>query len=258
MTHYRGAPEGTYASERFGTPPYEDCVAASGVNLARAATNGTVPPTNAEVKALRKATGDLSGGEGLADLQKGMLKRYGFGGVRASTWSAIEAALKSNGWVACIGMTGALPTRLQNVGQSSVAHCVAFGPDTAATAVDVDPIQRGATTARAITLAEVKAFCVSNLLSNGGPFLSLRVDEYSEIPQVSVYCRTKLASTFIYQRAPWKRHRAFGVQFTASCTTAEAFFVMGRSREMVEILSGPHKGKWLDIHAAHITYGGAP
>lgn len=247
MTVYRPP---VYADERNGGPII-NCVAASGVNISRAATNGAIPASDAEVKALRKATGDIVGGQTLRQLQTGLRNRYGFTGYLADNWTAYTNGFAGKGWFAALGWLHSLPRRCWSQ-PTDVFHCIAVTGAGQGFVDIIDPLQKPRPVAQRITVDEFRTFA-----SSGG-YASLRLDEFSEVPHVSVYCRTILASTFIYQANPWKRHRAFGVQFTARCTKAEWLIVLGKRRQMVEILTGPHTRDWLDIAASHITYSEAP
>jgi hypothetical protein len=161
-----------YADERIPNHIIEDCVAASGVNLAAAATNGRVPQTDAEVLALRAATGDLSGPEGFRDLQAGMTKRYGWGGYLSDQWSAITRMRSEPLWVSVIGQYAVLPDRLRNPGQGNVSHAIALTGDTANYALVIDPLQKPIVTARRISYDELRIYCAS------GNFASLSIPEY--------------------------------------------------------------------------------
>lgn len=240
-----------YADERNGQPIIENCVAASGVNLARAATNGAIPSTDAEVMALRAATGDLHGGQTLQQLRFGMFRRYGFAGPITTSWTALTQGFNGPAWFASLGWLHKLPKR--NWTQpSDVFHCIAVTGDGPGHVIIADPLQRPRPVAQRMTIAEFRPFAQS------GGYDALRIDEYSAVPHVSVNCAHRWNSTLIYERpspTTWKRHRAFGVKFSGTCTTAVPMMVLGKSRRMVRMTSGSHApDTWLALDAAHITY----
>lgn len=241
-----------YADERNGGPII-NCVAASGVNLARAATNGAIPSTDDEVKALRKATGDATGGQTLQQLRFGMFSRYGFSGTITTTWTALTTGFAGPAWFASLGYLHSLPKRCWSQ-PSDVFHCIAVTGDGQGHVIIADPLQKPRPVAQRLTIAEFRQYAQS------GGYQALRVDEYSAVPHVSVNCAHRWDSTFLYDRptpSSWNRHRAFGVKFSGTCTKAEPMFVLGKSRRMVRVTSGSAavKGTWLDLDAAHISYG---
>lgn len=247
MTVYRPS---LYADERNGGPII-NCVAASGVNIARAATNGAIPPTDDEVKALRKATGDVVGGQTLRQLQTGLRNRYDFTGFLADNWQAYLNGFGGKGWFAALGWLHSLPKRCWSQ-PNDVFHCIAVTGDGTGFVVIVDPLQKPTPKPQRMTVDEFRTFASS------GSYSSLRLDEFSEVPHVSVHCKNRLQSTFIYADNPWRRHRAFGVQFTARCTKVQVLPVLGKQRRMVEVIGGSHDKDWLDIDAAHIVYSEEP
>lgn len=169
-----------------------NCVAASGVNIARAADDAKTPSTDAEVLALRAATGDLIGGEDLIDLQKGISKRYGYATTIDDQWLTIAEGLAGDRWFVCLGWYAQLPARNRNPGQANVFHAVAFGPDTVNHAVCVDPIKKPTPDYDRMTMAEVRKFCSS------GNFQSLGIREYSEVtPPTSAPNRPKGAIGYL-------------------------------------------------------------
>lgn len=238
-----------YADERNGGPII-NCVAASGVNLARAATNGAVPSTDVEVKELRKATGDAVGGQTLKQLQIGLTKRYGFAGPITTSWVALD--LTGPAWYASLGYLHSLPKRCW--GQpTDVFHCIAVTGDLAGTVIIIDPLQKPRPVPQRLTLEEYRKYAGS------GGYQALRVDEYSEVPHVAVRCAHAWESTWLYDRAgaSWKRHRAFGVKFSGRCTVPADLLVLGQLRRMVRMTSGSHAPDlWLDLDAAHVTFSG--
>jgi hypothetical protein len=238
MAHYRKLP---CADER-GQGPIINCVAAGGVNLARAATNGTVPATDAEVLALRAATGDTQGGENLHDLQHGMQARYGFLTTLDESWPAIANGLGSgNRWVAAVGYLHQLPGRLWTQ-PTDVFHCVVFGPDSSTRAVIVDPLQRPVPLYRYISMAEVQTFCKS------GGYSSLSIGEYTHAAYVGHIA--KRGAFWQYTKHPsgrWTRRVAVSRGFSADTTLARAYVnVLGKTRRMVQVTTGYRIGQWVD------------
>jgi hypothetical protein len=239
-----------YADERNGGPII-NCVAASGVNIARAATNGAIPSTDVEVVALRKATGDVIGGQNLQQLQFGLRKRYGFTGPITRTWASF--LFSGPAWYVSLGYLHSLPRRCW--GQpTDVFHAIAVTGDIAGHVVIIDPLQKPRPVPQRLTIEEFRVYAGS------GGYQALRIDEFSEVPHVSVSCR-RWQSTWLYDRAGgrWNRHRAFNVRFSGRCTVPVKELVLGEIRRMVRMTSGAAatKGIWVDIDAAHVTYGDA-
>jgi hypothetical protein len=169
VSHYAGAvgQAQPWADERLGVPPFINCVAASGVNIAGAATNGTVPTTDAEVQALRVATGDTAGGENLQQLAHGMTVRYGWTGTLDESWQTITTGLVSQGkWFAVIGDYDALPAAFRTPQPTFHGlHCTAVGPRDSKTCQWVDPLDKsgpsGHPTSKPMPLAALRAFCAT-------------------------------------------------------------------------------------------------
>jgi hypothetical protein len=100
-------------SERIGPPPYTDCSWAALAMLMAKASDGTTPTTAGEVRALRAASGDLSGGSTSTQNILGARNRYGFALTKVT--SRADALRKlSNGWGAKLNLTyPALPAHLR-------------------------------------------------------------------------------------------------------------------------------------------------
>lgn len=174
MTHFRGQPP---ADERnLPGAPIVNCVAASGVNIARAADDGETPSTDAEVIGLRRDTGDTEGPENLVQLKGGMAKRYpGYTTTLDDQWLTIAEGVATDRWFVVLGDYAQLPARMRNPGQANVPHAVACGPDIQNRAVIVDPIQKPIPSYERVTVAELRKFCSS------GAYQSLSIREYSEV-----------------------------------------------------------------------------
>ena len=242
MIHYRGMP---LADER-GQGPIVNCVAASGVNIVRAADNGATPATDAEVIALRAATGDTQGGETLESLQVGIEARYGYRTVLAKTWAAIEVGLEADRWIVAVGWLHQLPGRLWTQ-DGDVFHAVAFGPATLEAAVIADPLQRPVPTYRHISLAEIRTFCAS------GRYASLSIAEYSHARKIGHVA--KRGAFFAYTRnGIWRRKPRVTAGFSAETTLARPYIdVCGKTRRMTQIRTGAYRGYWLDTVQVRYT-----
>src|ERR1035437_3854916 len=86
-----------YVTERIGSPPYDNCVACSGLMLANKASHNAKPTTAAEVDALRAASGaPLHGNVTLPQLVHAYHVRYGWNVSQASptTAEALYAGLQ--------------------------------------------------------------------------------------------------------------------------------------------------------------------
>jgi hypothetical protein len=182
MAHFQGATKQAqlWADEVTPHPPFINCVPASGVNLINAATNGAHPTTDAEVQALRVATGDVSGGEGLEDLNKGLVKRYGYGGHIDNTWATIKSGLATGTCFAVIGRYDSLPPDFRKPQPSfKDGHCAYIGPRDPNTVYWVDPLDRsdnGHPAVRIMSLAVLQKFVASM------GYQSLGIKEFSHVP----------------------------------------------------------------------------
>jgi hypothetical protein len=247
------------------------CVSASAVNIARAATNGHVPATDAEVIALRVASQDTDGGQTLASVQAGMRRRYGWTGDLTSDWASIRDGLNWGTWFVVVGWYHDLPARLRNVGQANVFHAVCVGPKDGKLVQFVDALQRGTVESRSMTIDELNHFA-----SSGG-FSALGIKEYSHAPQhwiVSIPKRRWPLSYayFIYRDYPpapntWTRGndreakngnsaRSRGLSYRCEAPVAKS--VMGQRRMMCKLTEGPFKGRYLAdgegaVHASEVA-----
>lgn len=234
------------------------CVSASAVNIARAATNGHIPATDAEVIALREASNDTSGGQTLASIQAGMKARYGWTGDLTSDWASIRDGLGWGTWFVVVGWYQNLPARLRNAGQANVFHAIAVGPKDGKLVQVVDALQRVTVESRSMTLDELNHFTAS------GSFSALGVKEYSHAPkhwEVSIPHRRfpLFYSYFIYRDYPpapntWTRGsdakarngksaRSRGLSYR--CEPPIARNVMGERRMLCKLLEGPFRGRFL-------------
>ena len=248
MTHFRTMP---CADERSGNPPFQNCVAATGVNIMRAATNGAVPPTDAEVIALRVATGDTSGGEDLRDLQKGILARYKVQTYLAGTWATIAAGLSKDTWYGVVGHYRDLPARMKNPGQADVFHAVAVGPgDKPGWAVLVDPIQKPAPSYIPVTLNEVFTYC------QGGGFSSLGIVEYSEATKHG-HIRVLPGPTNVYtlSNGVWRKRTGILPRgFSADSTLVKPYVIRGKPQRMTQVTEGARSGQWFNVASWNVKY----
>lgn len=248
--HYRKEP---WADERNGQPILTNCVAASGVNIGRAATNGAIPATDAEVIALRNATGDTQGGENLDQLHHGMLARYDIRGKRTrGLWAPIETGLKTgNMWWVVIGQLHSLPKRLWTQ-PHDVTHAILFGPASDVQLVEVDPLMAHPVP-KLLTFDEAKAFCRS------GYYEAYGLEEYSETPHVAVRA-SLLRPVRLYTKKgnKWVGRWSISARFTARVSKAEYFTVSGKRRRMVKVTSGSHATRvpalWLNADGTGVVY----
>lgn len=229
-----------------------NCVAATGVNISRAATNGVMPATDAEVLALRRATGDTSGGEGLIELRTGMESRYNFKGlIIDNDWNRMAKGLSSGRmWYAIVGWYSFLPSRIKNTGQRDISHCVAVGPSSGNTVVIVDPLQKPYPRYVVVSLAEVKKF------SGSMGFLNLGIGEYSRMPTYGGH--VSVDGTFYqYEKngSRWTRVKHKNATFSADSTKAATYpDVYGESRRMAQLTTGSRKGYWVNTTGLNVTY----
>lgn len=240
-SHFRKLPN---ADERIHGHPVIYCVDASVVNLARAATNGAVPSTDAEVLKVRNAAGGGNGGENLIQANTAMQAVYGFNGTLDDQWETIQTGITSlNKWFALLGWTDDLPTT--PAGQPNVFHCVVVGPGP----VIVDPLQKPVPLFTPSTTTAIQHF------SHGGAYQSLGIVEYSHVVKKGHVAAH--GKPFYYEKNGniWTRHAPVTVaKFSATTTLKHQYFVMGQTRLMVEVLTGAHKGIWLQSDVAGVTY----
>lgn len=250
MQHFRKLP---CADERnIANAPIVNCIAASGVNIARAATDGAIPATDAEVIALRHATGDTQGSENLLDLRTGMAARYGWHNlVIDNSWAKVNAGLKRKTWIATYGWYSRLPNRMKNPGQRDVVHCIAVGPDSPSTVVIVDPIFKPRPIYRVASFDELHKFMAS------GGFINLAIEEYSRLERrghVSVVPGNFFV--YSYSRGVWTRRVRDTGGFSADTSLAATYTnVVGHpTLRMAQIRTGFLTGYWLNTTGDHITY----
>lgn len=94
--------------------PWTDCTWAAGLDLAQKATSGAVPATRDEREALRRASGDATGGSRIEDLSRGTQVRYGWPCPRFDgTQAELRAALASGAGALVQGLYARLPAHFQ-------------------------------------------------------------------------------------------------------------------------------------------------
>lgn len=94
--------------------PWTDCTWAAGLDLAQKATNGETPATRDEREALRRASGDATGGSSIDDLSRGTMARYGWPCPRFDgTEAELKAALASGSGALVQGLYSRLPAHHQ-------------------------------------------------------------------------------------------------------------------------------------------------
>lgn len=245
-THYRKMP---CPDERRPGFPVDSCVAATGVQMARAATNGAISASDAEVVALRAATGDIHGPENLPDLQSGIRSRYGFSTTLDDQWDTIAAGLAADKWFAVLGWYFDLPDRLRNAGQKNVMHCIPAGPDTQNHCVIADPLQKPVVTYEWMTLAELRTFCA------GGSFQSLAIREYSHIPPAAEHRVLISAKATVRQAVmrgtciqSWEDRRWGRTASTAPCSEPRVMQICsGGTATVVYVTKGTFKNRWIHL-----------
>lgn len=155
MPHYRGP----FASEIVfvpGDPLTEDCVAASGLDIAAAAGIGN-PVNRLEREALRVDSGDTSGGQSLESLARGLDKRYGHRPHSSTTWQYVVDHPER--WFVCIGQYKALSPHLRRWQLSgSFLHAVAFGPATATERWWANPLAPPSYGGEPVSLAQIRKY----------------------------------------------------------------------------------------------------
>lgn len=159
MADYRGP----WCNERQ-PGKWEDCVAATGININNAVCakwgEHPRPITDAEREALRVDSKDTQGGMSLSSLADGMEKRYGHRPRASADWDLMLAPAggDTRAW-AVIGDWQSLPARLKHwdpTGQ--YIHCVGIIPDGKGTRWIVDPQMTDGFPGESITIPELKAF----------------------------------------------------------------------------------------------------
>lgn len=165
---------------------WEDCVAASGVNMLNAvmakwAPEKRRPITDAERESLRIASGDTAGGMSLESLAAGMLKRYGHKPRASSDWASMTAPKGGDKrWWVVIGNFDALPKRLRRWSPAGkFAHAVTIGPDKTGTRWLVDPQMNAGFKGESITMPELKKF----MATQGYKALSFAIEDAPGTPQ---------------------------------------------------------------------------
>lgn len=272
MTHFRGAPPPSqpWADERDASPPFENCVAASGVNLANAATLGTIPTTDQEVQALRKATGDTVGGEGLPDLAKGMRARYGFTGLLDESWATIVTGLVSGGRAfAVIGRYDHLPPAFRTPQPTfKDFHCAYVGSNGGNSAWWVDPLDHsgpgGKPAGRAMSMLTLRAFCAS------GANASLGLIEGSERPTPGPPSAARppgATGYLVFNRGSCTEYRVIaglivssgtataGMSFSSwSAAPVSKRWPLHGHRYTAQVRSGSRTGRWFHVGEPNCSY----
>lgn len=114
----------------------EDCVAASGIDLARAA-GVDAPATAKEREALRVDAGDTHGGMDLAHLRNGMSKRYAVLPAYVQSLDGIRSALSTGYALVILGWLDATPRRIWCQNSGNVYHAMFWNAGDSATSVHV-------------------------------------------------------------------------------------------------------------------------
>lgn len=236
---------GPWADERQTGEPIIDCVVASFLNGENVESHGAQPHSDDEVNALRRMSGDTTGGESLFAGDLAVQRRYHRRPhAHLTTRAEISAALTAGHYVVIIGMIGALPPNRRTQSRS-VMHAVLFGPD-----VIIDPMDTSAAghpSARSISLAAQLVFA-----SSGG------YEAYEIVPNRYYTPRTAKVTRARGRYYPYTRHadgswsrpklRRMTLGFSAVTSIATPYpNVLGKTRRMVEVKVGFLNGKWLDL-----------
>lgn len=237
--------DGPWADERQVGQPITDCVVATMLNGENVESDGAKPVTDAEVDALRAASGDTQGGETLAAGDLALRRRYGRRPhTVADTRARIEAALDEGAYIAVIGLIGALPARLRTQSRS-VMHAVLMGPGKI-----IDPLDRsgpgGKPQARSISRSEQLDFARS-----GGYEALVFIPHVYRPKHWEVHLRAGLF--FVYReptpaKPKWSRGPHVTGGTTYRCAAPQwVDGVMGKRRKLVEVLEGKFKGRYIDV-----------
>lgn len=99
-----------FVTETDEAPPWIDCTWCAALMAANKASLGRYPATRSEREALRKASGDHTGGSNLDDVTAGILNRYGWtlSGIRPTLAGLLARLAAGDGAIAC-GHYSALP-----------------------------------------------------------------------------------------------------------------------------------------------------
>jgi hypothetical protein len=134
---------GPFCSELTRVVPTDeiaDCVAASGIDIANAATRGAVPTHAAEREALRVDSGDVVGGMTLESLRLGLGARYGLHARLFSGQAAILDALETGFALVVFGMYDSLERKRRFQEKADFLHAMFFNRGTATTVFRADPL----------------------------------------------------------------------------------------------------------------------
>jgi len=120
---------GPFCSELTRVVPTDeiaDCVAASGIDIANAATLGVIPTGAPEREALRVDSGDVDGAMDLAHLRTGLSTRYGLIAVPFSTKAEILDALDKGFALVVIGRYDSLERNRRFQEKADFLHAMFF------------------------------------------------------------------------------------------------------------------------------------
>jgi hypothetical protein len=134
---------GPFCSELTRVVPTDeiaDCVAASGIDIANAATRGVVPTDAAEREALRVDSGDVAGGMTLESLQAGLSARYSLHAHLFSGKAEILDALKAGFALVVFGMYDSLERKRRFQEKADFLHAMFFNRLDATRVFRADPL----------------------------------------------------------------------------------------------------------------------
>jgi hypothetical protein len=134
MTHFLPR----YITERIGSPPFDNCVACSGLMLANKASHNAKPTTAAEVDALRAVSGaPLHGNVTLAQLKVALAVRYRWvvAARTPTTAEALNALLQDGSGAVVILDMGKMPVHFRRFDPTFAAGHACYIQATDPTAV---------------------------------------------------------------------------------------------------------------------------
>jgi hypothetical protein len=243
--HFRGP----FANERGQTPPFDDCIAASGLNIANAA-GAKRPTTHAEIEALRVASGDSTGGQSLTTLRAGIVRRYDLHPAPSSEWDAIATGIAHNRWFVVRGDYQSLPAHYRRFQPSGTfSHATAVGPsDAPGHSWWVDPLEPQITHGEDMSLTTLRAFCATA----GFDAISL-----AEKPRPIIH---RVAVKGIFARwypGPPARHTPWFTRgFSAEVGPIRTIRYSGKTIYLAQVTraGSAYHGWWLNIHGRNVDY----
>jgi hypothetical protein len=242
-------------SERYGSPPYADCVPASAAMLAAVASHRPELATAAEARALRIDSGvPHAEGLGPADVTVAYRRRYGwqvppFSGSPA----ALLAALRAGAQAAVHVIYGRVPPALHLDPGFDGGHCVEIRAEGACFRW-LDPMcYPGSGYAGAELSAQQLLACLN--VSGGVALATVLMPNQFAAPHVRVAVGTFLTYT-VRQDVATKVYRAIGssrrfarigtvIPVTADETPVQ---VSGSTVPMRQVTSGTYDGLWVNAH----------